>query len=282
MPDDKLTAMMVDDCLHDPVLGAKVILGIKEIPPHQELRLWSMWTKPMCIDSSGFGTGKSMSMAMICALRSVLMPERVSGILGANFNQGKLIHNYFDQWIEKNPLYRNQILPQRNGEPWSTHLSDAWIVKYKNGSITRTIPPDFLRGAERVASESWTDGYFEEWTRYPNFAAFFKVILGRVRKPVDKDRFPEADSAIWTNHISFFGTASYKWNPVYAVVKEFLDIKYGRMEPPPGINPTYYDYQSWNYQDYPQKYWHLLNMMVIKMMERRVVFHAGHKERSQQ
>jgi len=264
--DTKLTAMMTDDCLHDPVLGAKVLLGVKRIPPNQEARLWAMWTKPMFIDSSGFGTGKSMNMAMIAALRSMLIPDRVSGVLGANFNQGKLIHNYFDEWIERNPIFRNQVKLMRDGKPWSTHLQDAWMVRFRNGSVIRTIPPDFLRGAERVASESWTDGYFEEWTRYPNFKAFFKVILGRVRKPVDYEHF-DSESSVFTNHICFFGTASYKWNPAWPVVKEFRAIKSGDVEPPPGVSKTEYDYQSWNYKDYPPAFRNLLNLKVIRMME---------------
>lgn len=256
---NKLTAMMVDDCLHDPILAAKIILGIKEFPPNQVMRLWGMWTKPFFMDSSGFGTGKTMNIAIMIALRSVLFHERISGVIGRNFNQGKLIFNYLDKWARKSNVFASQIAHSRGEVLAISHNESAWTMTFKNESVVRVIPPDFARDAERVASESWSDGYFDEWTRYGNYEAFLKIIVGRVRKPIDIEIYDPKDP-VNMNHMCLFGTARSTSSRAYTIVKNWqkeIDNK----------NKNY-DHQSWNFEDYPEKYKYLLNMDLIKMMVR--------------
>ena len=231
-----VTAMMVDDFLHDPVLGAKVIFGL-EIPPHMELRLLAMWRKTYMIDSSGYGTAKTMTIAIVAALRAILLENHTAGIISKTGAQGKVIFRYFDDWYETCPIFRNEI-------KGIVHSSDAWELSARNSSNIRMIPPNFLQDAERAASESWTSGYFDEWTRYGNYAALDKVLVGRVRKPVAPGY--DADDPIYGQHWYFFGTAQRKSNPAYKKVQGFAEqIARGRHE---------YELQSWNFTHIPDKF----------------------------
>lgn len=260
---DNITAMMVDDCIHDPVLGAKIIIGIKDITEFQELRLRSMWTSRMFIDSSGFGTGKTLCLALVAALRSVLFKDRISGVIAGSLRQGTLIHAYFDRWIETSRIFREQVR-RRGGVLANQHHRDSHILTFKNGSEIRTLAPDFRGGAKLIASESWSDGYFDEWVRYSNPHAFNRVLLPRTRRPVlDYD----CTNPIFDNHCAFFGTADYQWNWAYSLVSNYTAYRDGRLPPPEGTRRWDYDHQSWSYKDYGPKYRYLVNMPVIRTME---------------
>ncbi|MCW8129278.1 MAG: hypothetical protein KIS92_02750 [Planctomycetota bacterium] len=231
-----LSAMMVDDFIHDPVLAVRVIFGY-EIPPHMELRIRAMWNKTYFIDSSGYGTHKTMAIGLVSGLRAILFEGREAGIVAPTFRQGKRIFRMYDQWIASQPIFRNQIAVNRLGDPSAVHSSDVWELTAKSGSKIRVLPPNFLQDSENVASESWTDGYFEEWTRYPNYEALDRVLLGRVRKPISEiydDTIP-----MYGHHWYFAGTAGRKSNPAYKKVETFAEqIAMGKKE---------FELQSWNY-----------------------------------
>lgn len=253
---ERLTAYMIDDCLHDPVLGAKVLLGYT-VPPHMEMRLWGMWNYKFVIDSSGFGSGKSLTIALCAAMRAMLMEERTEGIVSRTFAQGQETHRYIDKWIEKHPIFADQVEPGNDGKPATLHGSNAWETKFKNGSRIRTIPPDFKGGAERAGSEDFTDGYFDEWTKYPNYNAFVRQLVSRVRKPVA----PCYDSKdpIFARHFYFAGTAKYQWHPCFKRVQHYAEkIMSGS---------KIHELQAWNYLDVPERYHHLFEMDGIHEME---------------
>lgn len=261
-----ITSMMVDDCLHDPVLGAKVLLGY-ELPPNQKLRLRGMWNHKFMIDSSGYGTGKSLNIAIAAGLRCMLMRDRVAGIISKTFGQGKLIYSYFDAWIDRNPIFRSQIKINRLGEPMSLHGSDAWVLTFTNGSLIRVIPPAFMTNSERVASESWTDGYYDEWVRYGNYDAL-RVLMGRVRKPVPEQY--DVDDPIFDHHLAFFGTADYTWHPAYSRITHYLEQI--------ALGSPKHDVQSWNYEHYPARYHRLIELDVIENMKATMTFDQVERE----
>ncbi|OHB80535.1 MAG: hypothetical protein A2W31_06770 [Planctomycetes bacterium RBG_16_64_10] len=223
--DSKLTAMMVDDFLHDPVLAAKVVLGIT-CPPHMEVRLWSMWTKLLTIDNSGFGSGKSLATAIVSTLRAILMRGRTEAIMGPTFAQGQLAHKYIDLWIDTKPIVRSQcIFDPRMGLPSRAHSSQAWEARFKSGSVVRTIPPDFKGGGERAGSEDWTDACFDEVTKMPDMQIFFRQFVTRVRKPIPEEYAPVCttmtrnEDPIFGQHIYMGGTPRYVWHPFYKSVE---------------------------------------------------------------
>ncbi len=257
MADTRITAMMTEDCLQDPILGAKVLLGYT-IPAHLEARIWGMWTSKFMMDNSGFGTGKSLSIAIVAALRAMLMEDRVAGIISKTFNQGQLIFDYFDRWAAKSPLFRSQICDADGGEPDIIHGNMFWQARFKNSSKIRTIPPDFMRDAARVASEDWNDGYFDEFTKYPSYEAYWKNVFTRVRRPVNEKYNP--NDPVFGRHFYFCGTARYQWHPAYKTVVEFSESV--------GRGDRLYEVQSWNYTHILEKYHHLIEMDGIKLLEK--------------
>lgn len=249
-----LSAMMIDDCLHDPVLAAKIILGYT-VPPHQELRLFGMWKHTFFMDSSGFGTGKTMNLALVAALRAVLMEERVGGIISRSFGQEKIIFQYFDRWSDTNPLFRSQIRKNTRADLGISHAGDSLEAVFANGSRIRCVPPNFLQNSARIASEDWTDVYCDEWVRYVNLDSL-PVIIGRARKPIPSC-YDGADP-VFDHHVSFCGTADFTFNPAYKEWQKFDEfVRNGN---------TSYDLQSWNYTHYPKRYEKLLAMNIIKHM----------------
>jgi hypothetical protein len=210
--DRKVTATMVEDMLFDPILAAKVILKVR-LPPHEELRLLWMWTTPYSNDDSGFSTGKSWTFALVAALRSILIPERVSGVLSKTFAQGKLIFANFDRWYNTSPIFRGCIKHYGN-KPRLVHGQDAWVAYFRGGSTVRVLPPNFMQDAERLRSERWHDGYFDEWTTYGNFKAFNTTIIGRV---VNVNKYK--DCPVRMNHVHMASTPASEDHPAYGMVR---------------------------------------------------------------
>jgi hypothetical protein len=210
--DTKLTAMMVEDFIHDPILAAKVILRLR-IPPHQQIRMMWMWTTYYTQDDSGFSTGKSTTHAIIIALRSILFHDRISGIVSGTFRQGKLIFQNFDKWYNNSPIFRNCI-KHHHGQPRISHGSEAFEIWFKGGSICRALPPNFYQNSERLKSERWNDGYFDEWTIF-DMQALTKTLFGRVTSVNEYQ-----DCPIRQNHIHLCGTPGFKSDPGYKLVEK--------------------------------------------------------------
>lgn len=210
--DRKLTAMMVEDMLFDPILAAKVLLRMR-VPPHEELRIMWMWNTYFTNDDSGFSTGKSFTFAVVSALRSILMSERTAGVISKTFSQGKLIFQNFDNWYSSSPIFRSCIKHTR-GKSRLVHGNDVWLAEFTNNSLIRVLPPDFLKDAERLRSERWNDGYFDEWTVYGNFSAFNRTLVGRCTKTNDYSECP-----VRQNHIHLASTPGFTYDPAYQIVK---------------------------------------------------------------
>lgn len=250
--DNKLTATMVEDMIFDPILGAKVLLGIK-VPPHEELRILWMWSTYYTIDDSGFSTGKSFTFAIVAALRSILFSQRVSGIISKTFSQGKLIFQNLDRWYNTSKIFRSCV-KHAGGKSRLVHGNDAWSAHFTNESEIRTLPPDFVKDAERVRSERWNDGYFDEWTVYGNMAALNKTLTGRVSRVNDF-----GDCPVRMNHIHLGSTPTFTYHPSFQVVKRVAhQISQG--------NKNYGRY-SCNYRHVPDtKEWKWL-------VDRKTIFH---------
>lgn len=210
--DRKLTAMMVEDMLFNPLLAAEVIFNVK-LPPHEELRIMWMWTTYYTNDDSGFSTGKSWTFALVSALRSILLDGRISGIISKTFAQGKLVFKNFDTWYETCPIFRSQI-KHVGGKKRLVHGNDVWQAYFTNESEIRVLPPNFLNDAERIRSERWNDMYGDEWTTYGNFTALNSTIIGRVTRV---NNFP--DCQVRQNHIHLASTPTFEHHPSFKMVQ---------------------------------------------------------------
>lgn len=246
--DRKLTAMMVDDFIYDPILAAKVILNIT-LPPHSELRIMFMWTTPFTIDDSGFSTAKSHNAAVVMALRSILFPGRVSGVLSKTFAQGKLIFQNFDRWVGNAPIFKS-CLKHFKGQPRLIHGTDVWQAFFRGGSEIRVLPPSFMLDSERLRGERWHDGYFDEWTTYGNFEAFNTTIMGRITK---ENSYP--NDPVRMNHAHMMSTPNFTHHPSFAIVKRYQhQIAQGNQD---------YGRFSSNYRSIPESFSYLVNKRMI-------------------
>lgn len=252
--DDEVTATMIEDMLFDPVLAARVILDI-EMPPHQELRLLTMWTNHFTMDDSGFSTGKSHTAAQVISLRSVLLAGRISGVLSGTFRQGKLIFAYIEKWCTRSKLFRSCIKHQA-GKPRLIHGTEVWEAFFRGGSTVRVLPPNFVQDSVRLRSERWNDGYFDEWTTFGNFESLTKTIFGRCTAANDF-----GDCPVRQNHVHCFSTPGYKHQPAYRLVEKIESrIKKG--------NTDYARYTS-NYRHIPRtkKWASIVDMKTIRLMQ---------------
>lgn len=84
----KVTAGMVEDLVWDPVLSAKVIMGLDH-DAFQENRLRQYWIHPYVYDSSGKGSGKTWEAWIHDQLRAILLTDQWVGVYFPTFQQGK-------------------------------------------------------------------------------------------------------------------------------------------------------------------------------------------------
>ena len=110
--------------INNPLLAVKAIFDF-DLPPFQINRLYEAWFKKFYMDCSGYGTGKTFFIALLCALRTILFPNRISGILSHTFGGVKLVFNYFEEWFG--------IISQGNGKhsPFMRQLRESYFV-YQN------------------------------------------------------------------------------------------------------------------------------------------------------
>jgi hypothetical protein len=214
--DRRLTAMMIEDFIHDPILATKVILDW-DLPPHQKIRLLEMWTTHLTIDDSGFSTGKTATFSIVIALRSILFSGRISGIVSGTFRQSQLIFEYFDRWYNSSPIFRYCVRHAR-GQPKIIHGTSAWSIQFKGGSVARALPAGFLsdvsKDKSRLRSERWHDGYFDEWVTFDP-QVLTRTLFGRVTA-VNR----EQNDPIRQNHIHLASTPGFTSYPSYAIVSE--------------------------------------------------------------
>lgn len=253
--DRKVTAMMIEDMIFDPVLAMKVLLDITTMP-HQELRVLTMWTTGFTLDDSGFSTGKSFTFAAISAIRSMLFPNRISGVLSGNFRQGKLIFNYYDKWSHTSSIFKNS-LEVSNGKPSLIHGSDVHLANFRGGSRIRVLPPNTAQNADTLRSERWHDGYVDEWVIFPDYTIITKTVTGRCTEVNDYDTCP-----VRQNHLHLGSTPQYQHSPSYSLVQSWdAEIEAGNKN---------YAHITFNYRHVPRtlKYKGKINYRVIHTMQK--------------
>lgn len=239
--DRKLTAMMVEDMIFDPILAGKVILNVT-LPPHEELRVLWLWSTYFTNDDSGFSTGKSWTLAYICALRQALFKGRVAGMLSKTFAQGQLIFKHLERWANTSSVFRSCFRKEK-GDPRITHASTAWVAYFKGEGEVRVLPPNFMQDSERLRSERWHDAYLDEWTTYGNFIALNKTIIGRVTQPN-----MHQNCRVRQNHIHMCSTPQFKHHPAYQMIQfiqeqiELGNDNYGRFTCDYRSVPVAHDY----------------------------------------
>lgn len=76
--------------IRDPLMAVECIFGFK-LAYFQITRLYEAWFKTSFMDCSGYGTGKTFQIALLMALRAILLPNRVQMSISHTFGGVKLI-----------------------------------------------------------------------------------------------------------------------------------------------------------------------------------------------
>lgn len=241
----RITRTMIEDFLIDPVLGAKVIMGVT-LDAFQKARLRIYWWIPNVIDSSGVGTGKTSVGVFVWAnLRCLLLGDQKGMVLYQNYASGK--SQFWSKFAEfRAPLFQAQIgrldeEGESEGRSKTTGASMS-LCHYKCGSQLMMPAPDWLRGAEGRAGEDVNFVALDEWTKSANAkkegrSGIDEQIIARVRRASFNQHHP-----LWGNHWLFTASAQSPNHPAYARVREFeRRIKAG--------DPNY-AHLSHSYKDY--------------------------------
>ena len=237
----KITSMMVDDFLFDPVMAAYVIFGVK-LDVFQAVRLRLYWWCPDVIDSSGLGTGKSFVFWLFMQLRCVLLGDQWVCAYYQRFESMKSIYwPYYDSFRGTAPLFAAQ-LGQINfeGDPdGKDELKGPACYKahYRNESISFGPAPDWVRGATGQAGLTFNVAGVDEWTKVEAMAKSGKVVnekgnvvsgidqqvIGRVRR-----KCWNQDHPIWCNRRIFMATAESMAHPGYSnYAKHLKEVENG-------------------------------------------------------
>jgi hypothetical protein len=233
----RITPTMVDDFLYDPVMGAYVLMGIK-LDVFQACRLRIMWWTPNVIDSSGFGTGKSLGFWLLVQLRAMIIGDQHICAYYQTFQAGKDIfwpyYTTFDR--RRAPIFDAQLgkLDEEGDVDGKDNTRGPACYKqyFKNDSLVMMPAPNWFQEAKGQAGQTFNMVGIDEWTKVETMTkkstrvvnekgdavgGINQQILGRVRRRSWNQFHP-----IWGNHRVFMATAESPQHPGYRRYRNFL------------------------------------------------------------
>ncbi len=232
--------------IKDPVLATECLFGF-QLAYFQITRLQEAWFKTSFMDCSGYGTGKTFIIALLMALRAILLPNRVQMIVSHTYGGVKLIFDtYLEPWFFEIPEYARHF-PENTKHPISK-TSELYTCKFANGNDIRGVPPGFLSGANRMRSERCNDLYLDEWAHYASQQEIDTVIKSRATRinPFHKIQPRNTEEAsiknALSNHKTFFSSPNYKFHDSYKRAKYFIYKAHVEKHPN-------YGYESYSYLD---------------------------------
>lgn len=235
----RITQTMVEDFLIDPVLGVSVIFKVK-LDAYQASRLRYYWWVPNVIDSSGFGTGKSLTFWLFMQLRCIILGNQWVCAYYQTFEAGKKIFwPYFTQFnARKAPLFHAQLGKMTmegevDGKDKNNTRGPACFYQhYRNESLCMMPAPNWFQSATGQAGLTINVAGIDEWTKVETMTkksdqrtvndrgevvgGINQQILGRVRRESFNREHP-----IWGNHRLFLATAESMNHPAYARVRVY-------------------------------------------------------------
>jgi hypothetical protein len=232
----KITQTMVDDFLIDPVLGVTVIFRVK-LDAFQRSRLRYYWWVTDVIDSSGFGTGKSLTFWLFMNLRCIILGDQWACAYYQTFDAGKKIFwPYFTQFNARQaPLFAAQLgKVDTEGDiegKDNTRGPACFFQHFRNESLIMMPAPNWMQEAKGQAGLTLNVAGIDEWTKVETMSkkttkttdeqgqavgGINQQILGRVRRANYNQHHP-----LWGNHRLFLATAESSMHPANTRLKVF-------------------------------------------------------------
>ncbi|HEV2330563.1 MAG TPA: hypothetical protein VGY56_17420 [Verrucomicrobiae bacterium] len=233
----KVTPIMVDDFLIDPVLGVSIIFKMK-LDAFQAARLRTYWWVPDVIDSSGFGTGKSLVFWLFMNLRATIIGDQWCCAYYQTFEAGKQIFwpYYNDFNPARAPIFNAQLGSiDTDGDVSGKDNKKGpacFVQNFKNGSRVLLPAPNWIQDAKSQAGLTLNVVGIDEWTKVESMTkktnnrfttadgapvgGINQQILGRVRRSCFNQHHP-----LWGNHRLFMATAESTMHAGYARYQVF-------------------------------------------------------------
>lgn len=212
----------------DIIAFAYEVLGYRGFPTFQRVILRKMMTTAFLYNSSGYGTGKTMLHAIFAAWRCICFDETTVGVISHSFRGSKMVFTKMLSWYYSIPRFKAEVYTfSKSNDVWTFLFRKPRHGLAEDWSQVRCLPPDFLNDSERMQSEDWNVGLFDEWTNYPmsGFDALNNVLLSRTRKPSGhlRRRYPYLPEDILKNKRIFSSIGSWKFRPAYRKIQIALD-----------------------------------------------------------
>lgn len=240
----KVTESMIEDLLWDPVMAAKVLMGI-DLDVFQAARLRYYWFVPAVIDSSGFSTFKTNIFWIYCQLRAVLIPEHKVGVVYQSFGTGKeaFWDKYRNSW-SAHPLFQAQIgnIDESGNEGKANNKgASCYNIYFRNGSRVQMPAGNWLQEARGLASLRWNTGGIDEWTKVEATGTngIDEQFLGRITNTAWNKEHP-----IWSNHTKFLATAESRGHPAWRRYANYLRRVHAGNPNVAVISYSYKDYSN--------------------------------------
>ena len=211
------TSAQLDRFYRDPVMALYCITGM-ELDSFQMARLRLYWFVPHKVDSSGWGTGKTVCEWGYAILRAVLIPGQQIGVYYPIFQTGK------DTWWKyfsdiRHPVLEAQYRPKKH--EWKD--PGSWRCEFKNGSMIQLPAPGFLSDSKSQASRTFNTMIIGEYTQAAAMGEGVDELIGRVRGPNFNKAHP-----IWANHTLLSAHAESPTHPAYRYYKGVRDCVLGK------------------------------------------------------
>lgn len=247
----RISEQMVEDFVHDPVMGAELLFGEK-LDVFQRVRLKLYWHVPRVMDSSGFSSAKTHCMWVVSNLRALLISDHISAVYYQDFGAGQ--RNYW------NPNYRRV---SRNSTIFRAHIGrmeadnsrqkgkaermgpSCWTCDYKNGSKVMMPAAGFLQDAKSQAGLRINDLFIDEWTKIAATSeGIEKQLIGRATRACFNKEHP-----FWKNHQIFLATAEDSSHPAWEKYQSFLEEANAANPDYALINFSFKDYSDLPFKD---------------------------------
>ena len=224
----RITPTMVDDFLIDPVMGVYVIFG-RKLDAFQAAGLRWMWWIPDFMDSSGFGTGKTLRFWLFMNLRAVIIADQHEVAYYQTFQAAKdIFWPYYNEFGPRQaPIFNAQLgRMDKEGDidgKDNTKGPACYKQFFKNESIIFAPAPNWLQEAKGEAGKTFNVAGIDEWTKVETMtkktsrtttesgnvvSGINQQILGRVRRHSFNQFHP-----LWGNHRVFLAVAEGTGHP---------------------------------------------------------------------
>ena len=193
---------------------------------------------PDVIDSSGFGTGKSLEDWLVAQWECCVLGDRWIWVYYQTFETGKAIFwPYYRQFNERSaPLYAAQLgkldaSGDFDGKD-NTKGPACYVQHYQEGGQVALPAPGWFQSAKSQAGLTFNRSIVDEWTKVEMMtptkdrvrtdsgepvSGIDQQIVGRVRRQTFNQFHP-----IWGNHRLYSATAESPNHPSFKRVKVFL------------------------------------------------------------